>query len=78
MKVLEQIMREMVRLDRESTKKPVFTVYINRETFDQLKYELDIRTTSFTENYTDCDFVINGCKGYVVSVRHPPFRVVLG
>jgi hypothetical protein len=67
----------MVRLSRDSRNPLVFVVYINHETFDQLKYELDMGTMSFTENCTDCDFMINGCLGYTVSMRHPPIRVAV-
>ena len=76
MKVLDQIRRAKIMIERELRKQPSFVLYLNHDTFEQMTSEIDIREHAFYINPIDCDFIINGCKGYRVSNYHPPFRVV--
>ena len=77
-KILDQVRSEMIRLRGVYRELLNFTLYLNCEGFDQLRSEIRYNGgyTYFTTLTDDCDFMVNGYRGYVVGTKHPLFRVV--
>jgi hypothetical protein len=53
-----------------------FVLYVTQATLDEIKAAVGrMYGWSLDAGEHECDFRFNGCDGFVVSDRHPPFRV---
>lgn len=81
--ILEEIRKQIAALDKVSPS-PLIpkAIYIHRFYFNKLVKGLEeqgINLINFTPNsYVKCNFMLNGCKGYIVDeLSHPSIIVYL-
>lgn len=81
MRVFDRIIREVQKMKEGlflRRHEDRLVLYVTQSTLDEINTEFNYyKSYGFsTDNDGEpCDFRFMGCNGYVVSDRHPPFRI---